>query len=332
MRICGNPVLCHSSEKGRTYRHWNLASDIIRQSAQLVFDCGKCLFCRKKRARELSLRCVLHSSLYKDNMFLTLTYDESRPGYHNNLVYSDIQNFKKRLRRFVDYRHPGRKLDIFNVHEYGKHGKKHWHALVFNYDFNDKEVQGIKNGNTLYTSKQLEKIWSHGYVTIGSVTEASAMYQSQYMEKDIKNGNEKNGWRKSKSTHSGLAGDYFRKHYRQILSLGAVPHRGFLHPVPRYFEKIAHRHYCHYYETSYFIDTLYRRKQYSTLAPGEANKELADLYITYNTRKKERLLEKELKWSSLVEESIKSGVEPDFVYSLENAHYDLKNKTTKENF
>lgn len=41
------------------------------------------------------MRCVLHASLYKENCFITLTYDESKDGYHNNKEYADIQKFKK---------------------------------------------------------------------------------------------------------------------------------------------------------------------------------------------------------------------------------------------
>ena len=104
--------------------------------------------------------------------------------------YKHIQDFKKRFRRFIDYKYK-KKISIFNVHEYGKKGKKHWHLLVFGHDFKDKKRFKKKNGNWLYTSKRLEALWPFGHSSIGSVTEASAMYQAQYLEKDVKNGNEK---------------------------------------------------------------------------------------------------------------------------------------------
>ena len=183
---CGNPVLVYNTEKGLGYRNWSLASPIVRATHHTVFDCGKCLTCRKKRSHELAMRCVLNASLYDDNMFLTLTYDEKLSGYHNELCYADIQKFKKKLRRHCDYHHK-KKIEVFNVHEYGKNGKKHWHLLVFNHNFSDRKLYTTKNGIPLYTSKTLEDMWSHGFVTIGDVTEASSMYQAQYMEKDIKN-------------------------------------------------------------------------------------------------------------------------------------------------
>ena len=167
---CGDPVLVFNTEKGRAYRNWSLTPHVFRPHAILVFDCGKCLNCRKKRASELAMRCVLNASLYEDNMFLTLTYDETKPGYHNELCYTDIQKFKKKLRRYCEYHH-NKKIEIFNVHEYGKNGKKHWHLIVFNHDFEDKTIYTRKNGLNLYTSKTLEKMWGFGFVTIGDVTE-----------------------------------------------------------------------------------------------------------------------------------------------------------------
>lgn len=95
---CADPVLCYTDSKGnKKYRHFSLASHIHKLSHQQVFNCGKCLFCRKKKSYELASRCVLHASLYTDNCFLTLTYDEKQKGYHNVLDYTDIQKFKKRL-------------------------------------------------------------------------------------------------------------------------------------------------------------------------------------------------------------------------------------------
>lgn len=93
---CIDPVLCYTSAKGlRAFRHFSLANPIFKRSHQQVFDCGKCIHCRKKRAIELASRCVLHSSLYPNNCFLTLTYDEKQKDYHNVFQYRDIQLFKK---------------------------------------------------------------------------------------------------------------------------------------------------------------------------------------------------------------------------------------------
>lgn len=327
---CMDPVLCYTGKTKKLYRHFSMASPIIKKFHQQKFDCGKCIFCRKKRATELAIRCVLHASIYEQNCFLTLTYDEKKEGYHNNFQYSDIQQFKKRLRRYCGY-HYNKRIQIFNVHEYGKHGKKHWHLVVFNHDFSDKQLFTIKNGNSLYTSGKLQKLWSHGHHTIGNVTEASAMYQSQYTQKDLKNGNQ-NNIKKAHSRHSGIGRDYFLQRFDQILRLGFIPFGGKRIPIPRYFQKLAHKHYCHFYERSAFFDLPERKRLYSPFKAGAENKLIADLFIQCRDEKLTKQEESWLAWEEQITEHIWNNKKPDFTISAENYLYDLKNKTSKGEF
>ena len=328
---CRDPILCYTTSRNtRQFRHFSLANPIYLQMHQQVFNCGTCLHCRKRRSLELASRCVLHSSLYKQNCFLTLTYDEKKPGYHNNFEYKDIQDFKKRLRQHAK-RSTGQRIEIFNVHEYGKNGKKHWHLIVFNYDFTDKTVYTQRNNINLYTSKTLETLWPYGFNTIGDVSEGSAMYQSQYMEKDFKNDNAAN-LRKSHSKHSGIARPYFLLHYKQILSLGYIPMSGRKIPIPRYFQKLAHKHYSHFYETINFFDTKTRRALYRPFKKGEENKEIADLYIIFKNTKQDLVTELEKEWNTVISQYLTTNEIPDFIKSSNNAIYDLKNKSTQERF
>jgi len=324
-----DPVLCYTGDKGkRIFRHYSLASDLFKfDMHQQVFNCGQCLFCRKRRSYELAARCVLHASLYKENCFLTLTYDESLPGYHNKFQYSDIQKFKKRLRRHFE----PRKIEIYNVHEYGKNKKKHWHLICFNLSFDDKTLHTVSNSNPLYKSETLSKIWGYGFCTIGDVSEASAMYQSQYLEKDIKNQNTKSSF-KSHSKHSGIGRPYFERHYDQILSLGYVPFNGRKLPVPRYFQKLAHKHWCHFFDPSFFFDNKYRKRVYTPFKTGLENKEIADLWITFNDKKQEKIREYEKMWDEIMSQCFSDAEVPDFIKSAENALYDLKNKNKQERF
>ena len=328
---CMDPVLCFTGKNRKIYRHFSLASPIIKRTHQQVFDCGTCIICRKKRARELAMRCVLHASLSTQNCFLTLTYDEKKEGYHNDFQYSDIQKFKKKLRRHCDY-HFKKKIQIFNVHEYGKNGKKHYHLVVFNHDFNDKTLHTVKNGNSLYTSKTLEKLWPFGFNTIGNVTEASAMYQAQYTQKDFTNGNS-NNQKKSHSKHSGIGRDYFLRHYRQILSLGYIPFAGQKFPIPRYFTKLAHKHYSHFFEPINFFDTPDRKALYRPFTNTDPNQEIAELYRRYNEEKKIQLEQAKLEWEQSIEPFILTKTKPDFRIAAENFLYDLeKRKHHKQNF
>lgn len=329
---CFDPILVFTSQTGkRIFRNFSMASTIIKQAHQQVFSCGKCLNCRKSKARELASRCLLQATLSDDNCFLTLTYDEKKKNYHNELEYRDIQLFKKKLRS-QHWRHEKQRAKIFNVHEYGKNGKKHWHLICFNYEPKDKKIYTRKNDIPLYTSQTLEKLWGHGFVTIGDVSEASAMYTAQYMEKDIKNGHEKNEQKKSKSNHQGLGKEWFYKNYKQVLRLGFVPVGGKHLPLPRYFEKLAHKHFSYYYEKINFIDLSNRKAIHRPFTTEKPNKQIADLYIYYRKLKDEKIEELEKEWQEVMTDHLINQKQPDFIKSGENALYELNKNQKKEIF
>lgn len=334
MARCADPVLCYMRQDGkRLFRNFSFVKNhtLFLQNAQQVYDCGKCLFCRKKRAYELASRCVLHASLYEDNCFLTLTYDEKKEGYDNGFHYVHVQRFKKRLRQFVQ-RTLGKRIEIFNVHEYGKNGKSHWHIIVFGFYPKDAVFFTQRNGIPYYTSKVVTRLWPYGHHTVGSVNEASAMYQSQYMEKDFKHSNVGTK-KKAHSKHSGIGRPYFEKHYKQILRLGYVPVNGRKLPLPRYFEKIAHKHWCHFHDRSKFIDTNLRKKVYTPFTDrNPANSEIASLWPVYELQKAKRIRENEKIWSDLIDQYLTTKKDPDFIQSGANALYDLKNKQQHERF
>lgn len=341
---CMDPKLCYTAINGsRQLRHFSQANDLFKQRAQSVFDCGTCYFCRKKRALELASRCVLHSSLYKENAFLTLTYDEKRTTYHNNFEYSDVQTFKKLMRQHV-WRKYKKRIEIFNVHEYGKNGKKHWHLICFGHNFAtetdrdgkpiERSIQSIKSGNKLFTSPVLSRLWTLGFATIGDVSEASALYTAQYAQKDTKNGNLTNG-KKSHSHHSGIGKPYFIRHYKQILGLGYVPLNENKMPVPRSWLRHADKHWCHFYDQSAFYKQKGQKEPKHTpftLRNGPPRKALADLYYQYKLNKQEYVAELEKEWNTTVQKFIDTHETPDFRKSADNALYDLKNKTQIEQF
>lgn len=328
---CADPVLCYTDTKGtRIFRNFRLSNDVFKQLPHVVFNCGKCISCRKKRAYELASRCVLHASLYKENCFLTLTYDEKKEGYHNRFEYKDIQDFKKRLRSHVTRKNK-KKIELFNVHEYGANGKKHWHLIAFNYSPEDKIFFTTSKGIPLYTSKELEKLWPYGFNTVGSVSEASAMYQAQYMEKDFEHRNVHTS-RRSHSKHSGLGKPYFLNNYRQILELGFIPLNGAKLPIPRYFQKIAHKHFCHYYDQSAFVNTRERKALYRPFKKEKPIRLMADLYLTFKERKEEHTLDLIEEWETVISQYLTTKDKPDFIKSAENYLHDLRNKPKKGDF
>lgn len=156
------------------------------------------------------------------------------------------------------------------------------------------------------------------------------MYQAQYTQKDFKNGNSNNS-KRAHSRHSGIGRDYFLAQYNQILRLGYVPFQGRKAPIPRYFLKLAHKHFLIFMSNQIF-DLPYRKALYRPFKDGEANKEIADLYGVYSIVRKEFVAELSAEWEAFLDSNLFSTSDPDFKLSYDNYLYDLKNKISSSDF
>ncbi len=126
--------------------------------------CGQCLGCRLDRSRMWAARMVHESTLHDDNCFVTLTYAEE--PYGGTLVKEHFQKFMKRLRKKI----APRRVRYYQCGEYGEELRRpHYHAVLFGFDFEDKELISENGGDRLYTSKMLEEVWGYGFVTIGEM-------------------------------------------------------------------------------------------------------------------------------------------------------------------
>lgn len=157
------------------------------------------------KANEWGLRCMHEAKLYKQNSFVTLTYNDKFLPPGGSVSLRDVQLFMKRLRFHknavyeelgADERKvffpDGPKVRFFLGAEYGDENRRpHYHALLFNCGFGDKRPFG-KNarGEVLYISDELSRLWSvdgetMGHCTIGAVTLESACYCAKYAFKKI---------------------------------------------------------------------------------------------------------------------------------------------------
>ncbi len=147
----------------------------------VTVPCGTCDGCRLERSRQWAVRCLHEASLYKNNCFLTLTYNTENLPYGKSLVLDDFQKFMKRLRKKY-----GQGIRYLHCGEYGTIEKRpHYHACIFNHDFKDKVLWDTRRGVRLYVSESLEKIWGKGYCIIGEVNFNSAAYVARYVMKKI---------------------------------------------------------------------------------------------------------------------------------------------------
>lgn len=146
----------------------------------LELPCGQCFGCRLERSRQWAMRCMHEASLYDQNAFLTLTYDDEHLPAYGSLKKSDFQLFMKRLRKAAG------KLRFFHCGEYGeKTLRPHYHALIFGFNFPDRYQWSDRGGCPVFRSPMLEKLWTLGASEIGSVTFESAAYVARYVVKKL---------------------------------------------------------------------------------------------------------------------------------------------------
>ncbi len=145
--------------------------------------CGQCIGCRLEYRHQWAMRCVHEASLHEENSFITLTYDDENLPEGGTLVKSHWQKFMKRLRR----RNDGKRIRFYHSGEYGDiNARPHYHAILFGFDFNDKRLHTVRNGNNVFTSQTLEEVWDKGFSEIGDCSYQSAGYVAGYVVKKLK--------------------------------------------------------------------------------------------------------------------------------------------------
>lgn len=180
---CYKPLSAYYSSKlnsktGKRSLVFNRESALV--PVKMPIPCGHCIGCRLDRSLSWALRCVHEASLYPDNCFITLTFDEKYIDKNGSLVVADFQNFMKRLRQKIE----PKTVRFFHCGEYGpKFSRPHHHACLFGYDFPDKVLISKTRGNYVYSSALLSSLWPFGFHTIGAVTFESAAYVARYVLK-----------------------------------------------------------------------------------------------------------------------------------------------------
>nr|DAO66047.1 MAG TPA: Replication associated protein [Microviridae sp.] len=181
------------------------------QTYQIQIPCGRCLGCRLDHASMWATRLTMEAKEWKNNWFVTLTYNNGKRKNYNEeeidkdslpltqkgemtLRKKDVQDFMKRLRKHhegeIEWINPKtdkkeKPIRYFACGEYGpKGGRPHYHLALFNLKLTDlKPYKKNRQGDWLYTSKELSKIWGNGFVIIGLLQPESASYIARYVQK-----------------------------------------------------------------------------------------------------------------------------------------------------
>jgi len=185
---CYSPLDAYQNAKGG--KVYFAATKKNPSDMKMLIPCGQCIGCRLEKSRQWAVRCMHESSLYENNIFITLTYDDDNIPQDNSLIPDHFTKFLKDLRYHVSHTEEEKriykKLRYFHCGEYGDETKRpHYHAIIFNHDFDDKKLHSTRDNIRLYTSDILSNIWKRGFVTIGDVTFESCAYVSRYVTKKI---------------------------------------------------------------------------------------------------------------------------------------------------
>lgn len=216
----------------------------------ITVPCMKCVGCRIDHTRDWAIRCVHEASLYENNCFITLTYRDKDLPLDGSLNLIHFQKFMKKYRKKF-----GSKIRFYHCGEYGpKLGRPHYHACIFNHTFEDKQFFKTLNGQDLYTSPSLEKLWPHGFSTIGDLTFESAAYVARYIMKKI-SGEKAQQHYETVNCHTGeisqltpeyttmsrmpgIGHDWFIQYSGDIYPKDFVTHKGKKYKPPKYYDTL----------------------------------------------------------------------------------------------
>jgi hypothetical protein len=131
--------------------------------------CRKCWQCKRNRVNDLVGRCIAESKYSEKTYAVTLTYANGAGVNAVTLVYKDVQDFLKRLRKRYDVRY-------IVAGEYGTaKGRAHWHIILF---FKDEYPEIKENVRVDW------KYWHKGFSYFQQPDWKGFQYVLKYVLKD----------------------------------------------------------------------------------------------------------------------------------------------------
>lgn len=192
---------------------------------QDMIPCKKCIGCKIDNAKQWGARIYLETKDTKNNIFLTLTYNNDNLPKNEKGIPSikekDWTTFINTLRK--KFERKGEKgIKYIVASEYGsKTARPHFHAIIMNINLTDIKKTRIKSSKTklpLLESETINKIWNKGGAYFGTVTNESACYIAGYTIKGQQDTNyEELGINPQKIRMSnGIGKKYFEKNKDEI--------------------------------------------------------------------------------------------------------------------
>lgn len=219
----------------------------------VVLPCGRCRGCRLRKSEEWAIRSHCEASLYKQNSFLTLTYDEEHLPKNGSINTEAFQLFIKKLRSHIRReerklnisKEDGKKIRYLHCAEYGEKGNRpHYHAILYNYSFDDQVYEEESNDHSIYSSPTLTKLWGMGIARTGSVTFESSAYVARYVMKKVLGTDADEHYKGRKpefntmSRRSGIGTEWFKKYYADVYPHDFIVIDGKKRQPPKFFDAL----------------------------------------------------------------------------------------------
>lgn len=210
-----------------------------------ILPCGKCIGCKLEYSREWANRGYLEAKCWKQNWFVTITYDEdhltiqeettdeneitwtNEGDWNGTLVPKELTQFIKNIRQIMkrEYKEDG--IRFMACGEYGEEGERpHYHIIFFNLNLPPETFYNPKiiNKETYWQNTIIERAWGKGIINISEASWNNIAYTARYITKKI-NGTGSDELYKSKgqekeffrvSRMPGIGQPYYEKHKEQI--------------------------------------------------------------------------------------------------------------------
>lgn len=201
----------------------------------LTVPCGKCYACQSNKRSFWTCRLFFEAATAISSLFITLTYDDANIPYSGllpTLSKRDVQLFIKRLRK----RFPQHHIKYFLCGEYGSHtARPHYHAIIFDLPLCGNFAE--------YYYKELQKLWTLGFVQCANVNINRIGYVSKYI---LKSDNDKKFFQNHDitppfmlSSRRPAIGAAIADKIKDYLSpdLSSIHYRGYTFILPRYVKE-----------------------------------------------------------------------------------------------
>lgn len=245
---CYHPLTAYQTADNAVFFSERKRNNTVRT---LQLPCGQCIGCRLERSRQWAIRCLNEKQLHKHNAYVTLTYKDETIPENGTLRYRDYQLFMKRL---VKHFRP-HKIRFYMCGEYGTQtNRPHYHAILFNVRFEDQQLHSENvQGNRLYSSPTLDRIWQLGHGLIGEVTFESAAYVARYITTKITGQLAESHYERltldgeiirlepefnHMSLKPGIGKRWLERYYSDVYPTGQMVVNGTKVRPPRYYDKL----------------------------------------------------------------------------------------------